>query len=227
MPQAFLTRTSFIKITTVLLGIGMIGYLWQSGAMDALLAQVNQAQIAVWVEKAGYWGPLIIIGLMTVAVVASPIPSAPIAIAAGVAYGQIFGTFYVIFGAFVGALIAFFLARLLGRKAIKRWFGENIDKGLLGSQNALTAMVFFSRLLPFVSFDMISYAAGLSAIQPWRFALATLFGVIPIAFLLAHLGEMAVVGDGEWAMWFSVVLGAFVALPVLFVAYRKLRPVEM
>ena len=221
------SKSFVLKTIAVLTGMVMIGYLWQSGAMAALFAQINQAQIAVWVEKAGYWGPLIIVGLMTVAVVASPIPSAPIAVAAGVAYGHFSGTFYVISGAFIGAMIAFFLARLVGRKAIQRWFGENVDRGLLGSQNALTAMVFFSRLLPFVSFDMISYAAGLSAIQPWRFAFATLLGVIPMAFLLAHLGEMAVVGDGAGAMWFSVILGAFVALPLLIVAYRKLCPAQM
>ncbi len=34
----------------------------------------------------GPWGPLAIIGLMAIAIVFSPIPSAPIALTAGVAY---------------------------------------------------------------------------------------------------------------------------------------------
>lgn len=223
MLQALLTKTSIIRITAGLIGIALFVYFWRTGAVEALFAQINQDQISAWVDSSGYWGPLIIVGLMTAAVVASPIPSAPIAIAAGAAYGQIFGTLYVIAGAFLGAMIAFCLSRWLGRKTIRRWFGEGVDKGLLGSQNALTAVVLLSRLMPFVSFDMISYAAGLSIIKPARFALATLLGVIPMAFLLAHLGEMAIVGDGDLAMWFSLILGVVVVLPVLFLLYRRLR----
>jgi len=48
--------------------------------------------------------------------------------------------------------------------------------------------VLFGRLLPFISFDMLSYAAGLTPLTFWRFAVATLVGVIPISFLLTHFG---------------------------------------
>ncbi|PHQ99858.1 MAG: hypothetical protein COB39_01420 [Marinosulfonomonas sp.] len=48
------------------------------------------------VATAGLFGPWIIIGLMTFAVVTSPIPSAPIAMAAGAAYRHIYGTVYVV-----------------------------------------------------------------------------------------------------------------------------------
>lgn len=201
--------------------IAVLGYLWQGGFIKTIIENVNSAQISVWVDTAGSWGPLMIIGLMMAAVVASPIPSAPIAIAAGAAYGQNLGTIYVIIGAFMGAMIAFYLSRWLGRSAIQKWLGEKADKGLLGSQNALTATVFFSRLLPFVSFDMISYAAGLSKINTWRFALATFIGVMPTAFLMAHLGVMAIDGSTNIAIWFSIILGIVVAIPLLALLYRK------
>src|SRR3546814_6544205 len=108
------------------------------------------------VARAGFWGPVVIITLMTVAVVASPIPSAPIALAAGAAYGHLWGTVQVVIGAELGALIAFGLARVLGHDVLRRMFGDRMDAGLLGSQTALTATVFASRLMPFVSFDMRS-----------------------------------------------------------------------
>ncbi len=59
------------------------------------------------VARAGLWGPVVIVTLMTVAVVASPIPSAPIALAAGAAYGHLWGTVQVVIDAELGALIAF------------------------------------------------------------------------------------------------------------------------
>lgn len=217
------SKSVWLKLVFALCAAIIFGYLWYSGMLNSFTGHVNSATFSAWVERSGNWGPLIIIGAMVAAVVASPIPSAPIAIAAGAAYGHTFGTIYVIVGAFIGALIAFYLSRWLGQKAVQKWFGEKANRGLLGSQNALTATIFFSRILPFVSFDMISYAAGLSNIKAWRFALATLFGVVPTAFLMAHLGEMAIEGDSDIAVWFSVILGLAVSIPLLMVLYRKVR----
>lgn len=182
---------------------------------------LDSERINTLVAAAGLWGPFLIVALMTVAVVASPIPSAPIALAAGAAYGHIWGTVLVVIGAELGALIAFGLARLLGQDVLRRVFGDKFDAGLLGSQAALTAMVFATRLMPFVSFDTISYAAGLSRLHTWRFACATLGGIIPASFLLAHFGEEAASGDMGRATWAAVGLGLMTGAPLLWVAMRK------
>ncbi|ALG91119.1 MULTISPECIES: TVP38/TMEM64 family protein [Actibacterium] len=182
-------------------------------------------RLEMLVAHAGLWGPALIITLMTVAVVASPIPSAPIALAAGAAYGHLWGTVQVVIGAELGALIAFGLARVLGHDVLRRVFGDRVDAGLLGSQSALTATVFASRLMPFVSFDMISYAAGLSRLHVWRFALATLAGIVPASFLLAHFGGEAVSGDFGRAAWAVLGFGLVSGLPLLWVAMRR-RPGE-
>lgn len=173
------------------------------------------------VACAGFWGPVLIVTLMTVAVVASPIPSAPIALAAGAAYGHLWGTVQVVIGAELGALIAFGLARVLGHDVLRRVFGDRVDAGLLGSQTALTATVFASRLMPFVSFDMISYAAGLSRLHAWRFALATLAGIVPASFLLARVGGETASGDLGRATWAVLGLGLVTGLPLLWVATRQ------
>lgn len=198
-------------------------YVWLSGILASITQMLDQKTITMWIDDAGLWGALLIISLMTLAVVASPIPSAPIAIAAGAVYGHTLGTVYIVLGAFLGAMIAFGLSRWLGYKQIRRWFGSAVDRGLLGSQNALTATIFFSRIMPFVSFDMISYAAGLSNISTWRFAMATLFGVVPTAFLMAHLGQMAIEGDDKVIVWFSVILGVVVAASAFGFGYKKFR----
>lgn len=54
---------------------------------------------------------------------------------------------------------------------LRRTLGDRLEVGWLGSQNKLTAIVLVARLLPFVSFDLVSYAAGLTALNAWRFAL--------------------------------------------------------
>ncbi|MDP1904764.1 MAG: TVP38/TMEM64 family protein [Pseudomonadota bacterium] len=162
----------------------------------------------------GAWGPFLIIGLMALAIVLNPIPSAPIALVSGAVYGHTWGTLYVVIGAEIGALIAFAIARVFGHDLLRRLFGERVALGWLGSQNALTWMVLASRLLPFVSFDLVSYGAGLTPLKAWRFALATLLGLIPASFLLAHFGgEMAGANLGN-ALNVLLLVGLLVAVPV-------------
>jgi uncharacterized membrane protein YdjX (TVP38/TMEM64 family) len=182
---------------------------------------INGENLDVLVARAGMWGPVVIVVLMTVAVVVSPVPSAPIAMAAGAAYGQLWGTVQVVIGAELGALIAFGLARILGHDVLRRIFGDRVDAGLLGSQTALTVTVFASRLMPFVSFDMVSYAAGLSRLHAWRFTLATLAGIIPASFLLAYFGAEAISGDFGRTTWAVIALGLVTGLPLLWVAMRR------
>ena len=212
---------------TILAGLAILGTgllaVWQFAPSVFAEARslLDVERLEMLVARAGLWGPIVIVTLMTIAVVASPIPSAPIALAAGAAYGHVWGTVQVVIGAELGALIAFGLARVLGHDALRRVFGDRVDAGLLGSQNALTAMIFASRLMPFVSFDMISYAAGLSRLHAWRFAVATLAGIIPASFLLAHFGGEAVSGDLGRATWAVLGLGLVTGLPLLWVALRQ------
>jgi uncharacterized membrane protein YdjX (TVP38/TMEM64 family) len=85
-------------------------------------------------------------------------------------------------------------------------------------------LVFVSRLIPFMSFDLVSYAAGLSPIKLWRFALATLLGLIPVSFALAHFGSE--IGDGNYPLLVGVVLviGLLTIAPMLLRMFRSRNP---
>ena len=218
-------RTASV-VGLALLGVAFVGlWLFAPSVVSEVGGLLDGERIDRLVAEAGLWGPFLIVTLMTTAVVASPIPSAPIALAAGAAYGHILGTALIVIGAELGALIAFALARVLGHDVLRRVFGDRLDAGLLGSQTALTATVIASRLMPFVSFDMISYAAGLSRLHAWRFACATLAGIIPASFLLAHFGGEAVSGDMGRATWTVAGLGLVTGAPLLWVALRR-KPQE-
>jgi uncharacterized membrane protein YdjX (TVP38/TMEM64 family) len=170
-------------------------------------------------------GPLAIVALMILAILVSPIPSAPIALAAGALYGHTWGTGYIALGAELGALLAFGLARLVGRDALQRWLGSRLPKSRLGSQGSLMLIVFLSRLLPFISFDVVSYAAGLTALAFWRFALATLAGILPASFLLAHFGGEMATGELDKMLYAVLLLGLLTGIPlaVHFLRERKHR----
>jgi uncharacterized membrane protein YdjX (TVP38/TMEM64 family) len=178
-------RLIYLAIIMVAL-IALYVFLYQTGALAFL---ENSDKLIPWIEKQGSFGPLFIIGLMMIAIIMSPVPSAPIALVSGAIYGHTFGTIYIVIGSVLGATSAFFIARIAGMDVTKKWLGPHYGKGLSGSQNTLMIIIFISRLLPFVSFDMISYAAGVTSLSFWRFAIATLAGIIPASFLLAHFGS--------------------------------------
>jgi uncharacterized membrane protein YdjX (TVP38/TMEM64 family) len=123
-------------------------------------------------------------------------------------------------GAEAGALAAFGLARILGRAALGRWLGGRLPAGLIGSQGALMGIVFASRLLPFISFDLISYAAGLTVLSWWRFALATLAGIVPASFVLAHLGLEMASGETDRFLYTALALGVVTAIPIAVTLVR-------
>ena len=68
----------------------------------------------------------------------------------------------------------------------------------------------------------MSYAAGLSRLHLWRFLIATLAGILPASFLLAHIGAEAMSGSFDAAEWVIVGLGVMTATPLILVAI--LRP---
>ncbi len=195
---------------------------WLARESGALTLILDGSALREWIAGLGLWGPFAVVGLMTLAILVSPIPSAPIAVAAGAAYGHVWGTIYVLLGAEAGALAAFGVARLVGHEVLYRWFGDRLSVGWLGSQNVLMGLVFVSRLLPFLSFDLVSYAAGLTVLSFWRFAVATVAGIIPASFLLAHFGSEMATGGADRIMISVVALGAITLVPLLvkFVADR-------
>ena len=221
-----MTRPTRFKLLAIIALIVLLAatywLLRETGALSTIL---NGAALHDHITRLGAWGPLMVIGLMMLAILVSPIPSAPVAMAAGAAYGHVWGTLYVLLGAEIGALAAFGVARWLGGETLQRWFGDRLSVGLLGSQNALMGIVLVSRLLPFISFDIVSYAAGLTTLSFWRFAIATLVGITPTSFLLAHFGGEMTTGETSRIMGSVLALGGITLIPVLVKIIRdRMRP---
>ncbi len=216
------TRIRILAAVAVAVVLALAAAYWllhETGAMATLL---DGHTLREFIMGLGAAGPLAVVALMVLAILVSPIPSAPIALAAGALYGHTWGTATIALGAELGALAAFGLARLLGRDVLQRWLGSRLPKTRLGTQGALMAIVFASRLLPFISFDVVSYAAGFTTLTWWRFALATLAGILPASFLLAHFGGEMATGELDKIMFAVLALGLLTAVP-LAVHYMRER----
>ena len=202
--------------------VGLIGiylFLSKTGALEIMM---NREMLQVRIDQLGLWGPLMIISLIAVAIVFSPLPSAPIALAAGAVYGHTYGTVYVLIGSMTGAIVAFSIARALCYDIVHKWIDNKLSIKLPGGQNTLMGILFVSRLIPFLSFDSISYLAGLTALSFWRFTVATFAGIIPASFLLAHFGSEIVEAEAERSVLTVILFGGITLVP-LALTYMKTR----
>ena len=164
-------------------------------------------KIKNWLTGAGSFAPVVHMLIMALAVVVSPIPSLPLDIAAGAFFGPFLGTIYSSVGALGGAILSFMIGRLLGRELIERFLGGHINFCTACSNKLLTKIVFFSRLVPIVSFDVVSYGAGLTKMSIKSFCLATFFGMLPLTFIYNYFGSVFVFGKG-----LTIILGLILVL---------------
>lgn len=211
-------RRPLLKIALALGIILLLGAMWWLLVVSGALEFVSDVEaLRAWIARLGLIGPLAVIALMAANIVASPLPGGPILIAAGAAYGPFWATLYGLIGIELGSVIAFLLARVLGAEAVRRWLGEQATRRLEGSETTLMAIVFVSRLIPLISFDVVSYAMGLTPLRLWRFALANLAGIVPMTVLLALVGNGIITADvqGVGLALAAMVVMVLVALAIV------------
>lgn len=202
-------------------------YLAACAALFAVLVWVALSapdlDSAVVKDAARHFGPVTIVLLVALGIVVSPIPSGVVAMVAGALYGTYMGGALTIAGAVLGAASAFLLSRHLGRERLAA-LQFNMTQALTRdrSQTALMATVFATRLIPFISFDAVSYLAGLTPLAFWRFTLATAAGTTPVCLAFAAAGDTASQG-GMHPAAMAGLAGVTLLVPAVLFTGRALR----
>ena len=130
--------------------------------------------------------------LMVFQSIIAPLPAFVITFANGTLFGWFFGAILSWSSAMLGAVLCFYIAKFLGRPVVEKfvtkkaldWWDQFFSK--YGKHS-----VFIARLLPIVSFDLVSYAAGTTSISFWQFFWATGLGQLPATILYSYLGQNA------------------------------------
>ena len=78
-------------------------------------------------------------------------------------------------------------------------------------------VVLVSRFIPVISFNLINYAAGLTRISGWAFAVATGIGILPLTVAMVLMGDR--VYSLTWQVWVLVGVGSL----GLWLIWRRLN----
>lgn len=140
----------------------------------------------------GAWAPAISASLMVLLqVFLLPIPTFFVTLTNGLLFGWALGATLSWASALIGAAICYWLARSLGRPVVERLTGgahgmEVLD---LFFERYGNRAVLVARLLPFLSFRVVSYGIGLTPVRALSFLVATGIGQLPATLAYSYLGQ--------------------------------------
>lgn len=182
-----------------------------------LLGEGDPAALRAYVRSFGGWAPVISAALMLLQAVVAPLPASAIAYVNGLVFGTWWGALLSWASALLAAAVCFGLSRTFGRAAAERLAGRRaVEWSDAFFARFGVRAVLVARLLPVVSFDVVSYGAGLTSLTLGRFLVATAVGMAPATIVYSYLGELGG-SSGRAFLW---TLGALSALGVIALALR-------
>ncbi|MFL1468762.1 TVP38/TMEM64 family protein [Paraclostridium bifermentans] len=216
-------KSLILKIGVLLLIIGI--YLFVGpvnrfiNQMIFYLSMLNLESLKQYILSFGIWAPIISFILMILQSVAAPLPAFLITFANAALFGWVKGALLSWTSAMAGAALCFYIARFLGRDTVEKLTSkfaiDSVDEffNKYGKHTILIA-----RLLPFMSFDLVSYAAGLTSMSFVSFFIATGIGQLPATIIYSYVGDM-LTGGAKLMMMGILTLSA---ISVLIYVLKKI-----
>ncbi|WP_264174242.1 TVP38/TMEM64 family protein [Clostridium tagluense] len=211
-------KSTYIKIA-IIIAITILLFTKPVKEMIFMLSMINVDAIKGYILSFGVWAPVISFILMILQSVIAPLPAFIITFANAGLFGWVNGALLSWSSAMVGAILCFFIARLLGRDIVEKLTSKFALKSIddFFERHGKYAIL-IARLLPFISFDIVSYAAGLTSMSFWSFFIATGIGQLPATIIYSYVGGM--LASGTKMMVFGLL--TLFAVSILMLLIKKI-----
>ncbi len=181
-----------------------------------MFASGDFTEVKQFISAYGAYAAAISFALMVLQSIVAPLPAFVLTFANANLFGWWQGAILSWSSAMVGAAVCFYIARILGRDVAERLTSKvglkQIDEFFEKYGNNT---ILICRLLPFVSFDYVSYAAGLTSMSFWDFFIATGIGQLPATIVYSYVGGF-LTGGARLFMLGLLIMFAIVSLIFMF-----------
>jgi uncharacterized membrane protein YdjX (TVP38/TMEM64 family) len=161
------------------------------GKAFSVLASLDIEALKEYIRSFGPQAVAVSFALMVLQSLAAPLPAFLITFANAALFGWIWGGLLSWTSSMAGAALCFGIARLYGRAVVEKFTGAAAIRATdRFFEKYGTNSVLIARLLPFMPFDIVSYAAGLTPMRFWPFFLATGIGQLPATVVYSWSGAM-------------------------------------
>lgn len=181
-----------------------------------------------WIERLGRWAPPMFIAFYIVASVLM-IPATALIVLAGALFGGLWGGLYVCIGIVGSAASAFLISRYVARRPIERWVTHRAKYKRFDrlTRKHGAAFVGIMHVTPFMPFNVLNYAFGLTSVGLWTYLLWAFLGTMPGTIALLA-GTDAIVrwlrgGPPPWFATLAAMVALTSAAAISWFAARKLR----
>ncbi|QKS71188.1 TVP38/TMEM64 family protein [Paenalkalicoccus suaedae] len=205
-------KTSFlVKLAGFILIIGLVLFL-----NDRFL-NIEPERLQIFLLSFGVLAPFIFILIYMI----RPFflfPSSILAVAGGLSFGPIIGPVATYIGSLSGAILSFIVIRKLGKRFIKKSFGDRYEVIQTRIEENGFSYILALRIVPVINFDLVSYLSALSRVNMKTYIGATMIGILPGTLAFNLLG--ASIADLSWQM-IVLTISMFVVSFFIPVAVRK------
>lgn len=180
-----------------------------------LFSSMSVDMIIGYIRSYGIYAVIVSFLLMMFQSLVAPLPAFLITFANSAVFGWWQGAILSSTSSMAGAALCFYIARILGRDAVEKItskFALESINGFFEKYGKHTIII--CRLLPFVSFDYVSYAAGLTSMNFIPFFIATGIGQLPATIIYSYVGGM-LTGEAQMAVTALLILFAISIIIIL------------
>lgn len=187
-----------------------------------LFSTADPEPIKEYILSFGSLSVIISFLLMVFQSLVAPLPEFLITFANAAIFGWLWGALLSWTSSMVGAAACYGIARLYGRNTVVKLTGntalESVDEFFdkFGAKSILIA-----RLLPFMPFDIVSYAAGLTSMRFWPFILATGLGELPATIIYSYAGKMLAGGTSTFVYGLLIVFSLVTLTTIIRSIYNQ------
>ncbi len=219
---AYIKRRKVVAIASIIVFFVLMIVIYIYVGKPLLATLENPENFRDWVSGKGAWSWLVMIGIMALQVIVAIIPGEPMEVGAGYAFGAWDGLILCLIGAFIGQLIIFVFVRKFGIKLVEVFVSREKMQSVKffqeSNSNKLDLLTFILYLIPGTPKDVLSYVAGLTSINMWRFLGLTTIARIPSVITSTVVG--GALGDGKTKTAIIVFVLTTVVSAIGVLAYR-------
>ena len=175
-----------------------------------------------FVASYGAYAAAVSFVLMILQSIAAPLPAFLLTVANANLFGWWQGAILSWSSAMAGAAVCFYIARILGRDVVLKLNGK---KGIQQIEDFFEKhgkmSILVARLLPFISFDIVSYVAGLTPMGFLGFFIATGIGQLPATIVYSYVGGMLTGGAKYLVNGLLILFALFGIVAILRQIYTE------
>lgn len=186
---------SILSIAFLLVIFGVIGYF----VGVPLVRQFTESPETFrdYIDDKGFWGQLLMIGIVMLQVIIALLPGEPFEVGAGFIFGWVEGSILCLIGMAAASSLVYLGVKKWGMKVVESFFPREKIRSFsfLQNEKKLDLLVFILFLIPGTPKDMLTYLIGLTPMKLGTFIVLTILARLPSLLSSTISGALAQRGN--------------------------------